>query len=204
MKNNHPFPSVYPCFSFPGIQPKGINTIVLVMLLLLAQASHLLGQNALRDIPSPDPKLQMDMFQLAEGFEVNLFASEPDVVKPIQMNWDAEGRLWVVSSTAYPHLRPGESANDKIIVLRSYPMRMNWATCAASIHTKSFLTEGWITPQRCIPCPGMEEVYVARHVHSKRYFTFKQIPIGDGKSGCKGKKNSFRVLEPVIPIILHP
>src|SRR3546814_4621148 len=33
------------------------------------------------------------------------------------MNWDAQGRLWVVSSTAYPHLKTGEKANDKIYVL---------------------------------------------------------------------------------------
>ena len=32
---------------------------------------------------------------VAEGFEVNLFAADPLLAKPIQMNFDAAGRLWV-------------------------------------------------------------------------------------------------------------
>ncbi|MFO7824920.1 MAG: HEAT repeat domain-containing protein [Cyclobacterium sp.] len=174
MKNNHPFPSVYPCFSFPGIKPKWINTIVLVMLLLLAQTSQLLGQNALRDIPSPDPQLQMDMFQLADGFEVNLFASEPDVVKPIQMNWDAEGRLWVVSSTAYPHLRPGESANDKIIVLED-------TNGDGTADQSTVFAEGLITPTGILPGDG--GVYVA---NSTEILHLKDTN-GDGKADVKEK-----------------
>jgi putative heme-binding domain-containing protein len=68
-------------------------------------------------IPEPDPKLQLESFQLAEGLEINLFASDPMIAKPIQMNWDARGRLWVVSSRLYPHIKPGERSDDQVIVL---------------------------------------------------------------------------------------
>jgi hypothetical protein len=55
---------------------------------------------------------------LPPGFEINLFASERDgVMKPIQMRWDARGRLWVVGSTTYPQIKPGEVPNDKIWIL---------------------------------------------------------------------------------------
>ena len=66
-----------------------------------------------------DDELQKESesFHVADGFEVTLFAEEPMVVKPIQMNWDAQGRLWVVSSTIYPHLKTAEEANDKIYIL---------------------------------------------------------------------------------------
>ena len=31
-------------------------------------------------------------------------------MKPIQMRWDARGRLWVIGSTTYPQIKPGEVA----------------------------------------------------------------------------------------------
>ncbi len=59
-------------------------------------------------------------FQLDPRFEVNLFAGEeqfPDIAAPIQMRWDARGRLWVSCSTTYPHVYPGNEPNDKIVIL---------------------------------------------------------------------------------------
>src|SRR5690554_2946582 len=92
-----------------------LHTAALAPLMLLALVSQ--AQNNLRDIPDPDPEFQMEKFKVADGYEVTLFASDPMVVKPIQMNWDADGRLWVASSIIYPHMRTGEEANDKIYIL---------------------------------------------------------------------------------------
>jgi len=50
-----------------------------------------------KEIPDPDPQKELESFKIADGFEVSLFASEPMVAKPIQMNWDEDGRLWVVA-----------------------------------------------------------------------------------------------------------
>ncbi|MBM3837787.1 MAG: c-type cytochrome [Verrucomicrobia bacterium] len=67
---------------------------------------------------SDDPSAELASFQIADGFEVNLFASEKDgVVKPIQMRFDARGRLWVIGSTVYPQIEPGQIPNDKILIL---------------------------------------------------------------------------------------
>lgn len=64
------------------------------------------------------PEQERATFQLADGFQANLFASEElGVLNPMQMRWDAEGRLYVISTLAYPQLRPGEIPNDKIIRL---------------------------------------------------------------------------------------
>jgi glucose/arabinose dehydrogenase len=68
-------------------------------------------------IPDPDPELERKTFQVADGFEVNLFAADPLLAKPIQMNFDAKGRLWVASSETYPQIAPGAKADDKIIIL---------------------------------------------------------------------------------------
>ncbi|MBX9622352.1 MAG: hypothetical protein K2X82_00905, partial [Gemmataceae bacterium] len=68
-------------------------------------------------VPDPDPEVERKTFQVADGFEVNLWAADPLLAKPIQMNWGPDGRLWVASSETYPQIKPGEKANDKIIVL---------------------------------------------------------------------------------------
>jgi putative membrane-bound dehydrogenase-like protein len=49
------------------------------------------------------PQDSMKTMQVPPGFEVQLFASEPNIVKPIAMNWDERGRLWVVESVDYPN-----------------------------------------------------------------------------------------------------
>ncbi|MGL6096649.1 MAG: PVC-type heme-binding CxxCH protein, partial [Fimbriiglobus sp.] len=68
-------------------------------------------------MPNPDPELERKSFQVADGFEVNLYAADPLLAKPIQMNFDPQGRLWVASSEIYPQIKPGEVANDKVLVL---------------------------------------------------------------------------------------
>ena len=59
-------------------------------------------------------------FKVADGFSVNLFASEvefPDLKNPVQIAFDARGRLWVVTMPSFPHTVPGLPPQDKIIVL---------------------------------------------------------------------------------------
>ena len=86
-------------------------------LLTLLSGSLAWAQRDLTDIPAPDPELERKSFKVAEGFEVNLYAADPQIAKPIQMNFDPQGRLWIASSEIYPHIKPGEKANDKILVV---------------------------------------------------------------------------------------
>mgnify|MGYP002622909083 CR=1 FL=1 len=63
---------------------------------------------------------ELQAFQIDPRFEVNLFAGEeqfPDIVCPIQMRWDSQGRMWVSCSTTYPHVYPGNEPNDKLVIL---------------------------------------------------------------------------------------
>lgn len=60
---------------------------------------------------------ELDSFTVLDGFEVNLFASEADgAVKPLQMKWDDQGRLWVLCAPTYPHIEPGAVPRDYILV----------------------------------------------------------------------------------------
>lgn len=91
-------------------------TRYLPALLLAWLPSAAFGQaNAI--VPDPDPELERKTFIVSPGFEVNLYAADPLLAKPIQMNFDPQGRLWVASSEIYPQIKPGEKANDKIVIL---------------------------------------------------------------------------------------
>ncbi|MEQ9098114.1 MAG: c-type cytochrome [Imperialibacter sp.] len=56
-------------------------------------------------------------FHLPPGFEINLYASEPDITKPINMEFDDRGRLWVTHSIEYPNEASTGSGQDKITIL---------------------------------------------------------------------------------------
>jgi len=76
-----------------------------------------LAQNGLKDIPDTSIEAAIAGFKLPEGAKINLFAGDPDINKPVQMNWDAQGRLWMVSSPLYPHIKPGQKEADRVLIL---------------------------------------------------------------------------------------
>jgi putative heme-binding domain-containing protein len=56
---------------------------------------------------------------IGKGLKVTLFADEtmfPELAKPVQMAWDTKGRLWVAVWPGYPHWKPGEPYNDKLLI----------------------------------------------------------------------------------------
>jgi len=64
------------------------------------------------------PEQQLAAFTVADGYEVNLFASEADgVVKPVQFSWDERGRLLVACSSTYPQTLAGMPPTDFIQIL---------------------------------------------------------------------------------------
>jgi lysophospholipase L1-like esterase/plastocyanin len=67
------------------------------------------------------PAEELKAFNIDPRFEVNCFASEEDFpelfVKPIAIRFDAQGRLWVSTSTTYPQIVPGAEPEDKILIL---------------------------------------------------------------------------------------
>jgi len=68
------------------------------------------------DVP-PVAAQQLPMFETDAGLEIKLWAQNPLLAKPIQMNFDPEGRLWVASSAIYPQIKPGQEATDTVLVL---------------------------------------------------------------------------------------
>ena len=56
--------------------------------------------------------------QVPPGYELQLFAAEPNIAKPIAMAWDARGRLWLAETVDYPNnIHPGQPGHDRIMIL---------------------------------------------------------------------------------------
>ena len=72
------------------------------------------------DLAAQDPDVALSRLRVADGYEVNLFASErefPELANPLAMTFDTRGRLWVLTSPTYPHYSPGHPPDDKLVVL---------------------------------------------------------------------------------------
>lgn len=71
--------------------------------------------------PGEHPPLPEDMpalFDMPEGFQVTLFAGEPDVQQPIAFEVDDRGRLWVAENYTYSARgQVDDSLRDRIIIL---------------------------------------------------------------------------------------
>jgi putative membrane-bound dehydrogenase-like protein len=90
---------------------------------LLVLPLSLFAATALAQSPGSGPaaaKEQLAALKVADGLEVSLFASEPMLVNPANMDVDAKGRVWVTEGANYRvwqkwgTLRPG---GDRIMIL---------------------------------------------------------------------------------------
>ncbi|MEO6219234.1 MAG: PVC-type heme-binding CxxCH protein, partial [Ginsengibacter sp.] len=63
------------------------------------------------------PEQERESLHLPPGFEITLFASEPDISKPINIEFDAAGRLWVSQSSEYPMAAAPGAGHDRITIL---------------------------------------------------------------------------------------
>lgn len=62
-----------------------------------------------------EPAESMKHMRVPSGFQVRLFAAEPDIVKPVAMAWDAGGRLWIAETLDYPNEKnPDGRGRDRI------------------------------------------------------------------------------------------
>jgi putative heme-binding domain-containing protein len=73
------------------------------------------------DEPPRSPQEEQKAFHLPPGFEIQLVASEPDVHKPINFNFDAAGRLWFTGSEEYPYPKPENvKGRDRLRIIHGF------------------------------------------------------------------------------------
>ena len=90
----------------------------LILPLFLLIAFNLWGakKNAQPIVEKPFPPLEAaKTMQVPKGFNVTLFAGEPDIKQPIGFCIDDRGRLWVAEANNYPDKKAGKK--DRVIIL---------------------------------------------------------------------------------------
>jgi putative membrane-bound dehydrogenase-like protein len=84
----------------------------------VAAGKQLTGVYAPTASPALSPAHAQASFTVPSGFQVRLFAAEPDVINPVAMTWDERGRLWVLELYEYPLGAPaGTKPRDRIKIL---------------------------------------------------------------------------------------
>lgn len=67
----------------------------------------------------PDAAEAMKDIQVEPGLKLTLFADEkqfPELVNPVQMAWDTQGRLWVAAWLNYPERTPTSKKGDSLLI----------------------------------------------------------------------------------------
>jgi putative membrane-bound dehydrogenase-like protein len=99
--------------------------LCVALLFSLCSTSQLFGQQEFgfdNRKPSGQPYLtpedSLARMKVPPGFEIKVFAAEPDIINPIAMTVDEQGRLWVVECYEYPsRTAPGKMPRDRIKIL---------------------------------------------------------------------------------------
>ena len=65
--------------------------------------------------PPYAPDEALETFQLEGGFQIELFASEPDIADPVSMEIDETGRVYVVENSGYPLNTEDNVGNVKLL-----------------------------------------------------------------------------------------
>ena len=100
------------------------------------------------------PAEQQAKFKLPAGFEIQLVASEPEIQKPMNLAFDARGRLWVSHSIEYPFAAAdSEKARDGLTVLEGI------GPDGKAASAKRF-ADGLNIPIGVLPLPSGNEVIV--------------------------------------------
>lgn len=64
------------------------------------------------------PEDSMSYTQVPVGWKLELFASEPDIINPIYIQWDERGRLWALETIDYPNeVRSEDPGDDSLKIL---------------------------------------------------------------------------------------
>src|SRR5262245_10992046 len=96
--------------------------VVAILMVCFVLAATLADSNPGATPAGPlSPKEELATFRVAKGFKVELVASEPDVIDPVAMAFDEDGRLFVAEMHGYPNkgIGTGDVTSGKIKLLQA-------------------------------------------------------------------------------------
>lgn len=95
----------------------GRQLILSLLLVLVSTTAH--AQDLVAPTGPLTPAEQQKKFKLPPGFAIELVACEPDIHKPMNLAFDARGRLWVTHSLEYPFAAKDDAAARDAITIFS-------------------------------------------------------------------------------------
>ena len=133
---------------------------------LLLIGSVLAQDEMAKGVPAAEAAGRM---KVPAGFAVDLIASEPDIVQPIAMCFDARGRIWLAEGMTYPTRAPEGEGKDRILILED-------ADGDGSYETRKVFAEGLNLVS------GIETGFGGLYVGAAPYFMFLADQDGDDKA----------------------
>ncbi len=117
------------------------------------------------------PTEEKATFRLAKGFRIDLVASEPDVIDPVAMAFDEDGRLFVAEMRGYPNggVGTGDITSGKV-------KRLEDRDGDGIFETSTVFAEGLRFPMSVMPWKGGLLVAVAPEI------VYLEDADGDGKA----------------------
>jgi len=159
-------------------------------------AQELFGQT-IRASNHRSPAEELAGFHVPDGFQVDLVAAEPAITKPMNMAFDARGRLWITQSTQYPFpAKAEEKGTDAVVVLEDKDNN-------GSFETTHVFADGLNIPIGLLPygdgvlCFSIPNILYLRDTDNDGLCDTREIVLGpfDTTRDTHGMVNSLRMGE---------
>ena len=157
-------------------------------------APEIFGQT-IRATPLRSPAHELAGFHVPDGFQVELVAAEPAITKPMNMAFDAKGRLWITQSTQYPFpAKPDEKGTDAVVVLED-------TDHDGSYESSRVFADGLNIPIGLLPfgdgvlCFSIPNIYYLRDTDRDGVCDTREVLLGpfDTSRDTHGMVNSLRL-----------
>ena len=141
-------------------------------------------------IPPRSAEAALKSFTTAEGFQIQLVASEPLVASPVAIEWDAEGRMYICEMRGY-----SEDRDEGLSRIR----RLEDTNKDGRYDTSVIYADGLLWPTALFPYKGglfvgdAPNLYYFRDDDEDGQAEHKEVVLtGFGTSNVQGLMNSFR------------
>ncbi|HEV7279414.1 MAG TPA: PVC-type heme-binding CxxCH protein [Pirellulaceae bacterium] len=151
---------------------------------LIAQQKHVQETEPL------SPAEALKSFHLPEGFTIELVASEPLIAKPINLQFDAKGRLLVTTTTDYPYAQV-DNPGDQLQILEDRDGDGSFETVAGEVEDLT-IPIGVTPVGRDVVVYGIPNIYRVSEPDGDGVYQEKKVLFGPlGYADTHGMQNGF-------------
>lgn len=167
------------------------GSALFVGLALLAPASSLFAQEPhVQETEPLSPAEALKSFHLPEGFTIELVASEPLIAKPINLQFDAKGRLLVTTTTDYPYAQV-DKPGDQLQILEDRDADGTFETVAGEVPDLT-IPIGVAPVGKEMIVYGIPNIYRASDPDGDGVYQEKKVLFGPlGYADTHGMQNGF-------------